>query len=79
MLEGSGYRDDIAAFDAAQGDADAMRAAISDRFLGALTAVGDARAVRAGVDRYVDAGVTLPCVGPISRTDFEATLRAAAP
>jgi len=48
-------------------------------FLEALTAVGDERAVRAGVDHCVEAGVTLPCVGPISRTDFDATLRAAAP
>ncbi len=56
-----------------------MRAAISDGFLDALTAVGDATAVRAGVDRYAEAGVTLPCVGPISKTDFGATLRAAAP
>ena len=56
-----------------------MRTAISDRFLEALTAIGDEQAVRAGVDRYVEAGVTLPCVGPISRTDFEATLRVAAP
>jgi hypothetical protein len=79
MLEGSGFGDDIAAFDAAQGDVEAMREAISDRFLDALTAVGDQRAVRAGLDRYVEAGVTLPCIGPISRTDFEATLRAAAP
>jgi alkanesulfonate monooxygenase SsuD/methylene tetrahydromethanopterin reductase-like flavin-dependent oxidoreductase (luciferase family) len=79
MLEGSGYAPDIAAFDAAPGDVDAMRGAISDRFLSALTAVGDEQAVRAGVDRYVEAGVTLPSIGPISRTDFEATLRAAAP
>ena len=79
MLEGSGYGDEIAAFDAAQGDAEAMRTAISDRFLDALTAVGDEQTVRAGVDRYVEAGVTLPCIGPTSRTDFEATLRAAAP
>ena len=79
MLERSGYGQDIAAFDAARGDAEAMRAAISDGFLDALTAVGDEAAVRAGVDRYVDAGVTLPCVGPIPKTDFEATLRAAAP
>ena len=56
-----------------------MRRAISDRFLHALTAVGDEDAVRAGIERYRAAGVTLPSVGPISRTDFEATLRAAAP
>ncbi len=79
MLERSGYADDIAAFDAADGERAGMRAAISDGFLDALTAVGDEPAVRAGLDRYVDAGVTLPCVGPISRTDFEATLGAAAP
>jgi len=79
MLEHSGYAHDIAAFDAAHGDADDMRAAISVGFLDALTAVGHADAVRAGVERYRAAGVTLPCVGPISRTDFEATLRAAAP
>ena len=79
MLERSGYREDIAAFDGAQGEATAMRSAISDRFLDALTAVGDEDAVRAGVERYRDAGVSLPCLGPISRTDFEGTLRAAAP
>lgn len=79
MLERSGYGDDIAAFDAAQGEAEAMRAAISDGFLDALTAVGDESAVRAGVERYREAGVTLPCLGPISRTDFDSTLRAGAP
>jgi alkanesulfonate monooxygenase SsuD/methylene tetrahydromethanopterin reductase-like flavin-dependent oxidoreductase (luciferase family) len=79
MLDRSGYGEDIAAFDAARGDGAGMRAAISDGFLDALTAVGDEATVRAGVGRYVDAGVTLPCVGPIPRTDFEATLRAAAP
>jgi alkanesulfonate monooxygenase SsuD/methylene tetrahydromethanopterin reductase-like flavin-dependent oxidoreductase (luciferase family) len=79
MIERSGYGADIAAYDAAQGDPQAMRAAISDEFLEALTAVGDEEAVRAGVDRYRAAGVTLPSVGPISRSAFEATLRAAAP
>lgn len=79
MIERSGYGQDIAAYDAARGDVAGMRAAISDGFLDALTAVGDEPAVRAGVGRYVDAGVTLPCVGPISKTDFEATLHAAAP
>jgi len=79
MLERSGYGDDIAAFDVARGDGAAMRAAISEGFLDALTAAGDESSVRAGVRRYIEAGVTLPCVGPIPRTDFEATLRAAAP
>jgi hypothetical protein len=41
--------------------------------------VGDEDSVRAGLARYADAGSTSPCVGPIPKTDFEATLRAAAP
>ena len=80
MLERSGFAEDIAAFDAAAagGDAEAMGAAISERFLEVLTAVGDAEGVRAGLERYREAGATSPCAGPIARTDFEATLRAAA-
>jgi alkanesulfonate monooxygenase SsuD/methylene tetrahydromethanopterin reductase-like flavin-dependent oxidoreductase (luciferase family) len=77
MIERSGFGADIAAFDGAGGDAEAMQAAISDEFLQALTAVGDGAAVRAGLERYRAAGATSPCVGPIARTDFEATLRAA--
>ena len=81
MLERSGFGEDIAAFDeaAAGGDPEAMQAAIGERFLTALTAVGDEEAVRAGVTRYREAGAVSPCVGPIARTDFDATLRAAAP
>jgi len=80
MLERSGFGDDIAAFDdaAGRGDGEAMQAAISDRFLEVLTATGDEDAVRRGIERYRAAGATSPCVGPIPRTDFEATLRAAA-
>jgi probable F420-dependent oxidoreductase len=79
MLDRSGFGDEIAAFDNAGGDPEAMRAAISDRFLDALTAVGDEQAVCDGVERYRAAGAISPCVGPIPKTDFEATLRAAAP
>jgi alkanesulfonate monooxygenase SsuD/methylene tetrahydromethanopterin reductase-like flavin-dependent oxidoreductase (luciferase family) len=79
MLERSGFGEDIAAFDAASGDVAKMRAAISDGFLDVLTAVGDDAGVRAGVERYVEAGTTSPCVGPITGSDFDATLRAAAP
>jgi len=80
MLERSGFTDEIAAFDAAAGagDGDGMQQAISTRFLDTLAAVGDADAVRAGVQRYRDAGATSPCVGPVSKTDFDATLEAAA-
>ncbi len=81
MIERSGFEADIAAFDeaAGKGDPEAMGAAISDDYLDLLTAVGDEEGVRAGVARYADAGSTSPCVGPIPKTDFEATLRAAAP
>jgi hypothetical protein len=79
MLEQSGFGADIAAYDAAAGDVEAMKAAISDEFLGVLTAVGDEDAVRAGVARYIAAGANAPAVGGIPKTDFDATLRAAAP
>jgi alkanesulfonate monooxygenase SsuD/methylene tetrahydromethanopterin reductase-like flavin-dependent oxidoreductase (luciferase family) len=77
MLERSGFGAEIEAFDAAAGNLEAMRSAISERFLDELAAVGDGMAVRGGIERYVEAGATTPCVGPISHTDFEATLRAA--
>src|SRR3954451_7112383 len=79
MIERSGFEADVAAFDeaAAKGDPEAMGAAISDDYLSLLTAVGDEAGVRAGVQRYLDAGATSPCVGPIPKTDFESTLRAA--
>jgi probable F420-dependent oxidoreductase len=76
MIERSGFGTDIAAYDGAGGDVDAMQAAISDDFLEQLTAVGDEAGVRAGIQRYRDAGSTSPCIGPIPKTDFEATLRA---
>jgi probable F420-dependent oxidoreductase len=80
MLERSGFGDDIAGFDeaAGRGDGAGMQAAISERFLRVLTAVGSAGDVRAGVERYRQAGVTTPAVGPIPKTDYETTLRAAA-
>ena len=80
MLERSGFGDEIAAFDAAAGagDGNGMQQAISTRFLDTLAAIGDADAVRAGVERYRAAGTTSPCVGPIGKTDFDATLEAAA-
>jgi alkanesulfonate monooxygenase SsuD/methylene tetrahydromethanopterin reductase-like flavin-dependent oxidoreductase (luciferase family) len=77
MLERSGFAEEIAAFDAAGGDVERMKAAISGRFLAELAAVGGVEQVRAGVARYREAGAVSPCVGPIPRTDFEATLRAA--
>ena len=60
-------------------DHPAMRAAISDEFTAGLTTVVDEASVRAGIQRYTEAGVTLSAIGAIARTDFEATLRASAP
>lgn len=77
MIERSGFGADIQRFDAAAGDLPQMQAAISDGFLGQLTAVGGGSDVRGGLERYRAAGATTPCVGPISKTDFEATLRVA--
>jgi len=81
MIERSGFGEDIAAFDAAMGSGDVEQAkqAISARFLDALTAIGSPDDVRGGVGRYRNAGATSPCVGPVPRTDFAATLEASAP
>ncbi len=76
MIERSGFGAEIAAYDAAAGDLAAMQSAISDEFLAALTAIGDASAVRAGIERYRAAGASTPCIGPIGKSDFEATLEA---
>lgn len=76
MIERSGFADAVASFDAANGDFEAMKAAIPDDFLSQLTAVGDVDTVRAGIESYRAAGVSSPCVGPVSAADVEATLRA---
>lgn len=80
MLDRSGFGADLERYDAAaaRGDREAMAEAVSEDFLQALTAVGDGRSVRKGVERYRAAGVTSPCVSAIPRTDFDGTLRAAA-
>ncbi|HEX6116688.1 MAG TPA: LLM class flavin-dependent oxidoreductase [Solirubrobacterales bacterium] len=80
MLERSGFEDEIAAFDEgmAAGDVEKAKQGISERMLTALSGIGSADDVRAGIERYRDAGAVSPCVGAIPRTDFEATLEAAA-
>ena len=72
MLEGSGFGDDLAAFDSEGQDA------ISDRFLESLAAIGSAEEASVTVRRYADSGATSPAVGGIARTDFDATLEALA-
>jgi hypothetical protein len=49
-------------------------AAISDRFLETLTAIGSVDDAHASVQRYLDAGATSPCIGAVPQTDFDATL-----
>jgi alkanesulfonate monooxygenase SsuD/methylene tetrahydromethanopterin reductase-like flavin-dependent oxidoreductase (luciferase family) len=79
MFEAAGFADDVAAYDAAAPDAAAQKLAIGEGFIEHLCAIGDEAAVRRGVERYREAGATNPIVTPIFGTDYEATLRAAAP
>ncbi|MHB8492574.1 MAG: LLM class flavin-dependent oxidoreductase, partial [Solirubrobacteraceae bacterium] len=79
MIERSGFEAEIASFDAAGGDVGAMRSAISERFLDALSGVGAEDQVRDALERYRAAGATSPALGPIPKSDFAATLRAGAP
>lgn len=80
MLERAGFADEIKAFDAgiAAGENERALAGLSDEMLDSLAGIGDANAVRAGVDRYRDAGATSPCIGAIPGTDFDGALRAVA-
>jgi probable F420-dependent oxidoreductase len=78
MIERTGFGADIEAYDRAGGELDAMQAGISDAFIDELAAIGSAAQVQGGLDRYRAAGASSPCVGPIAKSDFEATLRAGA-
>jgi alkanesulfonate monooxygenase SsuD/methylene tetrahydromethanopterin reductase-like flavin-dependent oxidoreductase (luciferase family) len=80
MLERSGFGEEIAAFDRAMQESGpkAAMAAISDRFLTSLAAIGTAEEAAASVRRYAESGATSPCLGGISKTDFDATLEALA-
>jgi alkanesulfonate monooxygenase SsuD/methylene tetrahydromethanopterin reductase-like flavin-dependent oxidoreductase (luciferase family) len=72
MIELSGFGDDLAGFDSEGVDA------ISDQFLGLLAAIGTAEEAEAVVRNYADSGATSPCIGGISKTDFDTTLEALA-
>jgi alkanesulfonate monooxygenase SsuD/methylene tetrahydromethanopterin reductase-like flavin-dependent oxidoreductase (luciferase family) len=80
MIERSGFDADVKAFDEGiqSGDVEKAKAGISDDYLEALTAIGSEDQVRAGVERYREAGTTSPCVGGIPGGDVEATLGAVA-
>ena len=79
MFAAAGFAADVAAYDDAAPDVEAQRLAISEQFIEDLCAIGDQDAVRSGVQRYRAAGVTNPVLTAIAGTDFEPTLRAAAP
>jgi alkanesulfonate monooxygenase SsuD/methylene tetrahydromethanopterin reductase-like flavin-dependent oxidoreductase (luciferase family) len=72
MIELSGFSDDLAGFDSDGVDA------ISDEFLGRLAAIGTAEEAQAVARSYADRGATSPCIGGISKTDFDTTLEALA-
>jgi hypothetical protein len=81
MFRASGYGDALAAFDrdrAGRPPAEAVPPALA----AALGTIGDPAAVRAGVEAYRAAGVTLPLVRPIGVPEAphaRPTLEAAAP
>jgi alkanesulfonate monooxygenase SsuD/methylene tetrahydromethanopterin reductase-like flavin-dependent oxidoreductase (luciferase family) len=78
MLERAGFGEEIEAFDRAGGEVEGMKQAISNRFLDQLTGIGSKAELDTALDRYRQAGATLPCVGPAPKGDVEATLRAGA-
>jgi probable F420-dependent oxidoreductase len=75
-----GYEDEAQAVLDAAGDRSAMAAAVTDRIVDDLFCIGTADEVAAKIARYVDAGVTVPVLSPISfgREQAEATLWAVA-
>ncbi|HYU58580.1 MAG TPA: LLM class flavin-dependent oxidoreductase [Actinomycetota bacterium] len=78
-IAAAGFGEDLEAFDrtlAAAGPADAM-AALSDAFVDAYAAVGDAGAARAKIEEYRAAGVTLPSVVTSGRPPAAAPAEAA--
>jgi alkanesulfonate monooxygenase SsuD/methylene tetrahydromethanopterin reductase-like flavin-dependent oxidoreductase (luciferase family) len=81
MFQASGFADALAAFDRDRAPGrDA--AAVPRAMVEALGAIGDARRVRAEVEAYRTAGVTLPIVRPINSVEApfaRGTLEAAAP
>ena len=80
MIEASGFEQDVAGFDRGMQDGgpDEAVKAISDEYLGLLAAIGSPEEATASVRRYRDSGTTSPCIGGITKTDFDATLEALA-
>src|SRR5215211_1224282 len=79
MLEGSGFGDDLAAFDEGMqaGDVEKAKVRLSDGLLDSLAGIGSDD-VRGAVERYRDAGATSPSIGGLPGSDFEAAIKAVA-
>ena len=73
VIEAGGHADALAAADAGE--------PLPRSFVDAMAGIGDADAIRAKIEEYRDAGVTLPAVGSLPRHDgaagVEETLKAA--
>src|SRR3954449_2499954 len=80
MLEGSGFGDDLSAFDEGiqAGDVERAKAGLSDGLLESLAGIGSADDLRGAVERYRGAGATSPSIGGLPGSDFEGALRAVA-
>ena len=80
MLEGSGFGDDLAAFDEGMqaGDVEKGKVGLSDGLLDSLAGIGSADDVRGAVERYRDAGATSPSIGGLPGSDFEGAIKAVA-
>jgi alkanesulfonate monooxygenase SsuD/methylene tetrahydromethanopterin reductase-like flavin-dependent oxidoreductase (luciferase family) len=76
----AGFGDEVDAFDEAGGDPDRQRAAISERFLHAVTLTGEETTVQERLRGFREAGVDTPCIGPVGEDDsqLDATLTALA-
>ena len=68
----AGFEEEMAGVEAAGRDADAVQAAMSDRWLDNCTLSGPAARVREGIDAWFDAGVTTPIVVPPSTSGGQA-------
>jgi alkanesulfonate monooxygenase SsuD/methylene tetrahydromethanopterin reductase-like flavin-dependent oxidoreductase (luciferase family) len=80
MLEGSGFGDDLAAFDEGMqaGNVEKAKTGLSDALLDSLAGIGSADDVRGAVERYRDAGATSPSIGGLPGSDFEGAIKAVA-
>jgi alkanesulfonate monooxygenase SsuD/methylene tetrahydromethanopterin reductase-like flavin-dependent oxidoreductase (luciferase family) len=81
MLARSGFGEQLAAFDRDRGAGGPPGRAVPERLAAALGGIGDRAALRATVESYRRAGVTLPAVRPIGFPEaphYRPTLEAAA-